>query len=101
MNISSITWLNKPCAEFDCTGYYCMQISPLMFLPKMAEIANLCLLLISWDYGDPEPDYKCYLLSVLGSFAIIFRIDRAVGSPSICGTEYYDISMCFNRKEWL
>lgn len=53
----------------------------------MAEIANLCLLLISWDYRDPEPDYKCYLLSVLGSFAIIFRIDRAVGSPSICGTE--------------
>lgn len=53
-----------------------MQISPLMFLPKMAEIANLCLLLISWDYGDPEPDYKCYLLSVLGSFAVIVQLAR-------------------------
>lgn len=67
----------------------------------MAEIADLCLLLISWDYGDPEPDYKCYLLSVLGLFAVIFSGDSAVGSPSICGTGYYDISMCFNRIWWL
>lgn len=72
-----------------------------MFLFKMVEIVNFCFLFIFWDYRDFEFDYKCYFFFVLGLFVIIFRIDCVVGLFFICGMEYYDIFMCFNRKGWL